>query len=118
MQYTFARDYILNGVKENPDSALPPLIWTQPMPRRRSSPLEREDIVRAAVALADEGGADALTMAAVARRLGPYTPMALYRYVLSKDGLVDLMLDHVTGEIPLPRRPRGRRHGCGDAPAG
>ncbi|MFF2846172.1 TetR/AcrR family transcriptional regulator [Streptomyces sp. NPDC058001] len=69
--------------------------------------MERDDIVRAAVAVADEGGADALTMAAVARRLGPYTPMALYRYVLSKDGLLDLMLDHVTGEIPLPQEPSG-----------
>jgi AcrR family transcriptional regulator len=28
--------------------------------------------------------------------------MALYRYVDSKDGLVDLMLDHVVAEIPLP----------------
>ncbi|MFI6662465.1 TetR/AcrR family transcriptional regulator [Streptomyces sp. NPDC050523] len=92
-------------MKETPDSPLPPLIWTQPAPRRRNSPLERDDIVRAAIALADEGGTDALTMAAVARRLGSYTPMALYRYVLSKDGLVDLMLDHVTGEIPLPPEP-------------
>ncbi|MFJ6569488.1 TetR/AcrR family transcriptional regulator [Streptomyces sp. NPDC091292] len=92
---------------EGPESAPPPLIWTRPPPRRRQSPLERDDIVKAAVAVADEGGAGALTMAAVARRLGPYTPMALYRYVLSKDGLVDLMLDHVTGEIPLPDEPGG-----------
>ncbi|MFG2794197.1 TetR/AcrR family transcriptional regulator [Streptomyces sp. NPDC048419] len=92
-------------MKETPDSPLPPLVWTQPTPRRRSSPLERDDIVQAAIALADEGGTDALTMAAVARRLGSYTPMALYRHVLSKDGLVDLMLDHVTGEIPLPPEP-------------
>lgn len=92
-------------VKEKSDSSPPPLIWTQPAPRRRQSPLERDDIVQAAVAIADEGGVDALTMAAVARRLGPYTPMALYRYVLNKDGLVDLMLDHVTGEIPLPAGP-------------
>jgi AcrR family transcriptional regulator len=31
--------------------------------------------------------------------------MALYRYVHSKDGLVDLMLDAATGEIPVPARP-------------
>jgi AcrR family transcriptional regulator len=79
-----------------------PLIWTHPEPRRRQSPLERGDIVRAAMAVADEGGAEALTMSAVARRLGPYTPMALYRHVLNKDGLVDLMLDAATAEIPLP----------------
>jgi hypothetical protein len=31
--------------------------------------------------------------------------MALYRYVHSKDGLVDLMLDAATAEIALPGRP-------------
>lgn len=90
---------------QNPSSSPAPLIWTHAAPRRRHSPLERDDIVAAAVAVADEGGERALTMAAVARRLGPYTPMALYRHVLSKDGLVDLMLDHVAAEIALPARP-------------
>ncbi|MGW7486197.1 TetR/AcrR family transcriptional regulator [Streptomyces sp. NPDC054786] len=92
-------------MKENSSSSPAPLIWTQPSPQRRRSPLERDDIVRAAVAVADEGGAQALTMTAVAKRLGPYTPMALYRYVLSKDGLTDLMLDSVTAEIPVPDEP-------------
>jgi len=93
---------------ESPQAAAEPavpLIWTQPAPRRRQSPLEREGIVRAAMAVADEGGPQALTMSAVARRLGPYTPMALYRHVMSKDGLVDLMLDAATAEIPLPSQP-------------
>ena len=88
-----------------PTSAPPPLIWTRPAPATRPRELDRDTVVRAGVAVADEGGAGALTMAAVARRLGPYTPMALYRYVGSKDGLIDLMLDHVTGEIDLPDRP-------------
>jgi AcrR family transcriptional regulator len=36
--------------------------------------------------------------------------MALYRYVSSKDGLVDLMLDEVIAEVELPSRPaRGWR---------
>ena len=59
----------------------------------------------AAVAVADEGGTPALTMAAVADRLGSYSAMALYRYVSSKDGLIDLMLDHVIAEVELPKRP-------------
>ncbi len=59
----------------------------------------------AAIALADEAGPDALTMKAVAARLGPYTAMALYRYVYNKDGLVDLMLDAATAEVPLPHQP-------------
>jgi AcrR family transcriptional regulator len=81
------------------------LIWLQQRPPARQRGLGREAIVRAAIAVADEGGPQALTMAAVARRLGSYTPMALYRYVSSKDGLTDLMLDHVAGEIALPPEP-------------
>jgi AcrR family transcriptional regulator len=81
------------------------LIWTQPSPPLRQRSLGREEIVTAAVAVADEAGPDALTMKAVAARLGPYTPMALYRYVYSKDGLVDLMLDRVAAEIAVPDRP-------------
>ena len=59
----------------------------------------------AAIAVADEAGPSALTMKAVAARLGPYSPMALYRYVHSKDGLVDLMLDAATAEVTLPGQP-------------
>ncbi|HLK79782.1 MAG TPA: TetR/AcrR family transcriptional regulator [Streptosporangiaceae bacterium] len=87
------------------DSGLSGLIWTQPPPPPRQRSLDREEIVTAAIALADEAGAGALTMKAVAARLGPYTPMALYRYVHSKDGLVDLMLDRVVAEIAVPERP-------------
>lgn len=61
--------------------------------------------MHAAVAVADEGGERALTMAAVASRLGSYTAMALYRHVPGKDALVDLMVDEVTGEVALPEAP-------------
>src|SRR5581483_7089321 len=81
------------------------LIWTQPPPPPRQRSLGREDIVAAAIGLADEAGPDALTMKAVAGRLGSYSAMALYRYVHSKDGLVDLMLDAATAEIPVPPSP-------------
>jgi AcrR family transcriptional regulator len=82
-----------------------PLIWLEQGPPARQRGLGRDAIVRAAIAVADEGGVQALTMAAVARQLGSYTPMALYRYVSSKDGLTDLMLDQVAGEIALPAEP-------------
>src|SRR3954451_1592356 len=82
-----------------------PLIWTQPPPPPRQRSLGREEIVAAAIALADETGPADLTMKAVAARLGSYSAMALYRYVHSKDGLVDLMLDTDTAEISLPARP-------------
>jgi AcrR family transcriptional regulator len=42
-------------------------------------------------------------MRAVAARVGSSTPMSLYRYVGSKDGLTDLMVDQVYGEITVPR---------------
>jgi len=76
------------------------LIWTQPELRERR--LTREQIVRSAIAVADQGGVRALTMTAVAKHLGSYTAMALYRHVPSKDALIDLMLDTVTAEVALP----------------
>ena len=71
-------------------------VWTSEPPRG----LDRARIVEAAIAVADEQGATAVTMKAVSSRLGR-TPMALYRHVRNKDGLVDLMLDHGAAEIPL-----------------
>lgn len=75
------------------------LIWSSPEPSSRRA-LGRAQIVAAAVALADRG--EPVTMKAVAAALGDYTPMALYRHVGNKDGLVDLMLDAVAGEVAVP----------------
>jgi AcrR family transcriptional regulator len=55
-----------------------------------------ERIVEAAVEIADADGLGAVSMAAVAARLG-YTPMSLYRYVSAKDDLVLLMQEEATG---------------------
>jgi AcrR family transcriptional regulator len=57
--------------------------------------------------IADADGEQAVTMRRVAKELGSSTPMSLYRYVGSKDGIVDLMIDEVFGEIDLPDRPSG-----------
>ncbi len=54
--------------------------------------LNAERIVVAAIALADEDGLPAVSMARVAKRLG-FTTMALYRHIASKDELLALMLD-------------------------
>jgi AcrR family transcriptional regulator len=64
-------------------------------------PLSRERVLRAAVALADEGGVDALSMRRIARELG-VVPMALYKHVSNKDELLDGMVDVVVGEIDPP----------------
>jgi AcrR family transcriptional regulator len=81
--------------------------------------LGRDEIVAAAIVVADNDGPDAVTMKAVAGRLGRYTPMALYRYVPSKDGLVDLMLDAAIRTAPVPERPGpiGKRT-CARSPPG
>ncbi|MFK3676589.1 TetR/AcrR family transcriptional regulator [Microbacterium sp. NPDC090218] len=58
-----------------------------------------EKIVDAAVELADAEGIGAVSMAAVAAKLG-FTPMSLYRYVTAKDDLLLLMQEEATGLPP------------------
>ena len=64
-------------------------------------PLSRERILRAAVALADEGGVEAASMRKIAQKLD-VVPMALYRHVANKGELLDGMIDVVVGEIDPP----------------
>jgi AcrR family transcriptional regulator len=64
-------------------------------------PLTRERILRAAVALADEGGAESPSMRRIAQELG-VVPMALYKHVASKDELLNGMVDVVVAEIDPP----------------
>ncbi|TWD16259.1 TetR family transcriptional regulator [Streptomyces sp. T12] len=70
-------------------------------PHRPRAPLSRQRVLSAAVALADEGGADALSMRKIAQHLG-VVPMALYKHVAHKDELLDGMIDAVVGEIDPP----------------
>jgi AcrR family transcriptional regulator len=64
-------------------------------------PLSKERILGAAVARADEGGVDSLSMRRLAQELG-VVPMALYKHVSNKDELLDGMVDVVVGEIDPP----------------
>jgi len=64
----------------------------------------REDVVRAAIAVADAEGLTTLSMRRVAAELGIPT-MSLYQPVPSKDALVNLMIEHAFGERPLPAPP-------------
>ena len=59
----------------------------------------QEQVAAAAVALADEVGLDALSLARVADRLG-MTTTAVYRYVDSKAALVELMVDAAISDPP------------------
>jgi AcrR family transcriptional regulator len=68
----------------------------------RRTPLSRDRVLRAAVALADESGIESLSMRNLAHELG-VVPMALYKHVANKDELLDGMIDVVVGEIDPPR---------------
>jgi AcrR family transcriptional regulator len=67
----------------------------------RRNPLNRERVLRAAIALADQGGFESLTMRKLGNELG-VEAMSLYNHVASKDDLLDGMIDLVFGEIELP----------------
>jgi AcrR family transcriptional regulator len=58
-------------------------------------------VLRGAVALADEGGLESVTMRKLAKRLG-VEAMSLYNHIAGKDDLLDGMVDLVFGEIELP----------------
>ncbi|MFI8265779.1 TetR/AcrR family transcriptional regulator [Streptomyces sp. NPDC085665] len=64
-------------------------------------PLSRDRVLRAAVGLADEGGVAAVTMRAVAERLG-VKPMSLYHHVPHKEAILDGIVDAVFADIELP----------------
>jgi AcrR family transcriptional regulator len=58
-------------------------------------------VLRAAIALADERGAEELTMRKLAKELG-VEAMSLYNHVANKTDLLDGMVDIVFGEIDAP----------------
>jgi AcrR family transcriptional regulator len=63
-------------------------------------PLSRERVLRAAIALADEGGIEALSMRKLAQELG-VEAMSLYNHVENKDDILGGVVDLVAGEIDL-----------------
>ena len=79
------------------------LLWGLPGAGRRGPKPSRsvDEVVLAAIKLADAEGLPALSMRRVAEALG-LSPMSLYTYVPSKAELVDLMVDRVALEIEEP----------------
>jgi len=86
------------------DADIPPPPW-QRLPdhpaRKRRDPISRDAIVKAAVALLDREGLDALSMRRLGDELGAGAA-SLYWHVGSKDGLLDLVLDEIIGESEVP----------------
>src|SRR5690349_768211 len=67
-------------------------------------PLTREQILRTALALADESGIEALSMRKLAKALG-VEAMSLYHHVANKEDLIDGLVDLVFEEIDEPSGP-------------
>jgi len=70
--------------------------------------LDTDQVLAAARAVLREDGIEALSLRAVARRLG-VAPNTLYSHVAGKDDLLDLVLDDVLGEVALPAEEDLRR---------
>jgi AcrR family transcriptional regulator len=65
----------------------------------------RQEIVEAAIAIADKGGLDAVSMRTVADQVG-VTPMALYRHFDGKVALLDGMVERLVTSLQ-PERVSG-----------
>jgi AcrR family transcriptional regulator len=79
---------------------------TRPRSRARQPSLSREQIVRAAVELADAEGPEAISMRRIAAQLG-VGAMTLYGYVADRDALLAHMINEVVAEMGKPGRPSG-----------
>jgi AcrR family transcriptional regulator len=70
------------------------------------SRLNRSAVLAEALALGDESGIEAVTIRGVADRLG-VTPMALYRHVGDKEGLLDGLADVLYAKLRIPEPTDG-----------
>lgn len=68
---------------------------------RPRAPLSREQVLQAAITVADEVGLQALTMRRLGKQLG-FEAMSLYKHVANKDDLLDGIADIVIGQIEVP----------------
>ena len=73
---------------------------TDPRPQPRT-PLSRERVLHAAIALADAGGIESLSMRKLGQQLG-VEAMSLYNHVANKDDIEDGIVEIVLGEIEVP----------------
>ena len=87
----------------------------QPVTVRRAGrrpKVSREQVLDAALELADEGGLPAVTMASVGARLG-VEAMSLYRHIGNKEEMLDGLVDRVFAEIEVPADARDWRDALG-----
>ncbi|HEY9314206.1 TetR/AcrR family transcriptional regulator [Williamsia sp.] len=89
------------------------LLWRHQVghPQGSRGPKQRvsvDEVVGAAISLADSEGLAALSMRKVAQRLG-LGAMSIYTYVPGRSELVGLMIDEVAGEVDHPEHAGGLR---------
>jgi AcrR family transcriptional regulator len=65
------------------------------------APLNRDRVLRAALALADAGGVEALSMRKLGQALG-VEAMSLYKHVADKEAILDGIADLVSEEMEVP----------------
>ncbi|WP_424217148.1 TetR/AcrR family transcriptional regulator (plasmid) [Streptomyces sp. BI20] len=78
-----------------------PSVWARPAPEPRQPALSREVIVREAIAMLDEAGAEALSMRKLGARLNAGAT-SFYRHVATKHELMELAVDEVIGAVLVP----------------
>ncbi|GGK73605.1 TetR family transcriptional regulator [Planomonospora parontospora subsp. parontospora] len=76
-------------------------VWTREPRTSKSPTLSRGQIVRVAMELLDAEGVDALSMRRLGAKLGAGAT-SIYWHVAHKDELLELVMDEVYGEVPLP----------------
>jgi AcrR family transcriptional regulator len=83
-------------------------IWMRPeRPAYGPKPAySRAQITEAAIRIADSEGLEAATMRRIAAEIGAGA-MSLYRYVPSRDDLIELVADRLQGEIDVEGMPSG-----------
>ena len=99
----------------DPDPVLR-LLWRHSLPSPEAGPARRgpkqkvtvDDVVDAAIDLADRDGLAALSMRGLAQHLG-LGAMTLYTYVATRNDLLVLMVDQVLGRTALPEHPADLR---------
>ena len=104
----------MSDVPDQPDQSDPSLrlLWrhrsgASEQPRAKRGPKQKvslDEVVDAAIELADDQDLPAVTMRAVAQRVG-LGAMTLYSYVPNRDALLVLMVDQVIGRVELPELP-------------
>lgn len=85
-------------------------LWQLRQARRRprADGLTVERIIAVALAIVDAEGLDALTVRRIADQLGTGSA-TLYRHYTSREELLELLVDHVIGEVRLPPPELGWR---------